>query len=211
MKFQNKGCATCPLPPKIAANQSNAQLSTGPRTAKGKEASSPNATTGLAATRIFVRPGEEQIFQEFESALLAELQPEGINEEHLFSLILHATWNIRRCFELEEQIQNEANAKGSPDAMLDDELAPKLDRIYRYRKMHESTYRKAISELRRLQTEAVWRRETQELLNEPIVVDTMKILPSLSSLTAQRAVEEGKQSERDLMAYIQATPRPNAA
>ncbi len=165
MKFQNKGCATCPLPPKIAANQSNAQLSTGPRTAKGKEASSPNATTGLAATRIFVRPGEEQIFQEFESALLAELQPEGINEEHLFSLILHATWNIRRCFELEEQIQNEA----------------------------------------------VWRRETQELLNEPIVVDTMKILPSLSSLTAQRAVEEGKQSERDLMAYIQATPRPNAA
>ena len=36
------------------------------------------------------------------------------------------------------------------------------DRIYRYRKMHESSKRRAMAELRQLQTEQLWRREIDQ-------------------------------------------------
>src|SRR5207302_2106369 len=41
----------------------------------------------------------------------------------------------------------------------DDEIATKLDRIYRYRRMHESSKRRAMADLRQLQTEQLWRGE----------------------------------------------------
>jgi hypothetical protein len=106
----------------------------------------------------------------------AELMPVGVNQDHLFTIILHAAWNIRRCYLLETEIQNEAIAKGLSDALLDDEMTRKLDRIYRHKKMRESSHRRAMAELRRQQTEDIWRRENQELLEESVLVDTGSIL-----------------------------------
>ena len=164
----------------IAANRGNAQNSTGPRTEEGKRVSSMNAlTTGLTAASIFVRPDEEPDFVEFRSSLKAELQPEGATQNHHFTLILHAAWNIRRCLLLETQIQHEALSKGLDDALLDDELVRKLDRVYRYRKTHESTHRRASASLRQLQSEQLWRRENQELQEESILTDTKNVLGRL--------------------------------
>ncbi|MEP6961583.1 MAG: hypothetical protein ABI995_05875, partial [Acidobacteriota bacterium] len=123
----------------FTANQANAQLSTGPRTEEGKQTSSANATkTGLTAINIFVRPEEESAFEALDQALSAEFYPEGAVQDRLYALIIHATWNIRRCFALETGIQNEAISQGFSDALMDDTLSRKLDRIYRYKKMHES-------------------------------------------------------------------------
>ena len=167
------------------ANRANAQLSTGPRTEEGKRVSSQNSITdGLSAAQIFVRPDEESDFLILQSSLLAQIQPAGIIQNEFFDLILHAAWNIRRCYTLEMQIQNDALDKGLLDALLDDELSLKLDRVYRYKKMHESSQRRAVSQLRRLQSEDLWRREHQQFIDDPILADTTKIELTLRRLKA---------------------------
>jgi hypothetical protein len=160
----------------IAANRGNAKRSTGPRTEEGKHASSSNSiTTGLTATKIFFRPDEQSDFMELQSDLLEAFKPDGTPQTHFFDLLLHAAWNIRRCFLLESRIQDEALAKGLDDALLDNELSVKLDRVYRYKKMHESTHRRAMAGLRELQTEEVWRRDKGQFQDESILVDTTKV------------------------------------
>jgi hypothetical protein len=164
----------------IEANRANAQLSTGPRTEEGKQSSSKNALTdGLTAAQIFVRPDEQAQFDIFQAALRGEMKPDGLTQSELFDQILHAGWNIRRCYKLETDIQNEAMAKGSTDAIVDDDLGKKLDRIYRYKKMHDSTRRRAIAELRQLQTEALCRTEVQQVVDESILTDTTKAVIKL--------------------------------
>src|SRR5450432_3497915 len=161
---------------RIEANRANAQHSTGPRTEQGKLASSANATTtGLTAAKIFVRPEEQDEFNCFQANLESEIQPDGATQATLFDLILHAAWNLRRCFELESKIQSEAISKGLTDALLDDDLSGKLDRIYRYKKMHESSHRRAIADLRKLQTEQLWRNESQQCIDESILADTAQV------------------------------------
>jgi hypothetical protein len=189
----------------VTANRANAQLSTGPRTEEGKQASAANSvSTGLTSATIFVRPEEAETFGQFDAALLAEFQPEGVNQDHLYTLILHAAWNIRRCYTLEAQIQNEAIAQGLPDALLDDTLSLKLDRIYRYKKMHESSYRRAVVELRRLQTEEVWRRENQELLDESVLINSGAVMTGLRMRSTREAAHDVSRLERQIHEYINA-------
>jgi hypothetical protein len=163
-------------PAQITANRINAQHSTGPKSEQGKQASAANALRdGLTSTKIFVRPGEQPEFDRFTLALLENVKPEGELESHLFDVLLHAAWNTQRCISLEAQIQIEADWKGLPDAMLDDELARKLDRIYRYKKMHEATQRHTLAELRRLQTERVYRGQQNAPSEESVLADTRAV------------------------------------
>ena len=157
-----------------------AQHSTGPRTAEGKLASSQNSvTSGLIAAAIFIRPDEKSAFGTFKADLNAELKPEGKTQRHHFSLILHAAWNIRRCLQLEAEIQYQASTEGVTDALLDDDLARKLDRIYRYKKMHESTHRRSSGDLRQLQTEQLFRLQNPDVPGASILVDIARMKPSL--------------------------------
>jgi hypothetical protein len=160
----------------IEANRENALHSTGPRTEAGKQTSSSNAlTTGLTATRIYVPPEDQPAFDAMKANLVAELNPSGELQLSLFISILHATWNAQRCITLEAALQNEAISKtGVLDAMFDDDFARKLDRIYRYKRMHDSTQCRAITELRKLQTEDFRRNEANPPI-EPavsVLVDT---------------------------------------
>ena len=190
-------------PAQVTANRANAQLSTGPRTEEGKQASAANAiTTGLTSAQIFVRPEEEEVFEAFDDAMVAEFKPEGVNQDHLFTIILHAAWNIRRCYTLETEIQNEAISQGLADALLDDCLSLKLDRIYRYKKMHESSHRRALAELRRQQTEHILRREHSELQEESILVNTGSILTALRTAAAHDEALQYRQTERTMLDYI---------
>ena len=175
---------------RIEANRANAQHSTGPRTEQGKRASSSNSTTtGLTAAKIFVRPEEQDDFNHLQADLRAEIQPDGATQNTLFDLILHAAWNLRRCFDLESKIQN----KAITDALLNDELASKLDRIYRYKKMHESSHRRAIADLRKLQTEQLWRNESEQCLDESILAETAKVAEVV------RANEQAKTKANEAM------------
>ena len=172
----------------VLANRENAQHSTGPRTEEGKLASSTNATkTGLTSPNIFVRPEEEPVFADFQERFVQELQPNGINQITLFEIILHAAWNIRRCIQLESEALEAAFHQGLDED--DEALNKKIDRIYRYKKMHESSKRRATAELRQLQTEQIWRRESGELQTESILADTSNVVTKISSVNSvqQRA------------------------
>jgi hypothetical protein len=50
-------------PARIEANRANAQLSTGPKTEEGKQKSSANAVVyGFTASKLYIRPEEQEIF-----------------------------------------------------------------------------------------------------------------------------------------------------
>ena len=69
----------------IAANQANAQLSTGPRSDDGKERSSRNSTRhGMCSKDLVILPGEEDEFAGLLEGLSNELAPEGQIEEIVF-------------------------------------------------------------------------------------------------------------------------------
>jgi hypothetical protein len=198
----------------IEANRANAQLSTGPRTPEGRQASSANAiTTGLTATRIFVAPEDGDAFEAMKSALIAELAPAGELQLSLFATILHATWNAQRCISLECSIQNEARCKGFEDALLNDELARKLDRIYRYKRTHELTQRKSIAELRKLQNEDFYRNNPTAA---PIVDEEPSVLVNTSAIHAalkkrKKAVIHSFDDEiKAIRLSVRSMPKPQA-
>jgi hypothetical protein len=80
----------------IAANRSNSQHSTGPRSVSGKQASSRNAIKhGLLAKRLAFRDkGEEMEFKAFADNLQLDSQPEGTLERMVAEDIC-ATWWTR--------------------------------------------------------------------------------------------------------------------
>jgi hypothetical protein len=125
---------------------------------------------------IYVRPEDQPAFDAMKANLEVELAPKGELQLSFFLTILHAAWNAQRCIALEAGLQNEAVARGLADAMFDDELARKLDRLYRYKKTHETARRQAIAELRKLQTEAFSRNEPNAVTEQrpSVLVDTTK-------------------------------------
>ncbi len=68
----------------VLANQANAQHSTGPVTPEGKAQASQNASAfGLFSASAFIRPDEEDLYEEFRAAWNARLVPDGPLEETL--------------------------------------------------------------------------------------------------------------------------------
>jgi hypothetical protein len=89
-------------PAQILANRQNAERSSGPVTVAGKTRVSQNATKlGLFSVANFVRPEEQNIFNEFESGYIAELSPATPLQQTLAREIVHAAWRLRRCASLE--------------------------------------------------------------------------------------------------------------
>ena len=90
---------------KLAANATNAQSSTGPRTEEGKAACSKNALTlGLYARRDFIRPEEESDHAKLQADLQTELAPAGVLEQTLVDEIRRATWRLRGCGQVEANL-----------------------------------------------------------------------------------------------------------
>ncbi len=101
---------TRPISPrKLAANRTNAQRSTGPRTPEGKEKSKLNATTHGLTARYFpavIQAGTAE-WQEFE-AIRADLydhyQPEGALESLLLEKVTIEYMRYRRLVEHEQTL-----------------------------------------------------------------------------------------------------------
>ncbi|MFN7922018.1 MAG: hypothetical protein U0Q16_18085 [Bryobacteraceae bacterium] len=149
---------------KLEANRSNAQHSTGPRTPEGKAVSSQNATThGLFSATFAVSPQDRDEFDIFLELQREELRPQGINEELIFSNLVQSAWKIEATRRLEAQAlaeQNEAN----------------LDKYSRYAARFERAYYRALSELRKLQTERAQRdASTQPMEDAPPLADSAKL------------------------------------
>jgi len=130
---------------KLAANQANAQHSTGPRTEQGKASTAQNATkSGLFSTRDFVLPHEQPIWAALDESIRAELRPSGPIEEALTAEIRSALWRLRRCGEIESESAPDAAAQQSID---------------RARAQFNRLLHRSLAELRTLQTQRQLRLE----------------------------------------------------
>jgi hypothetical protein len=132
------------------ANIVNAQASTGPRTASGKDASSHNAIKlGLFTLHDFVRPDEHDEYSELVAGLRAQLQPEGALEEAFAVAIIGATWRLRRCSLIEARMLETCDL----DPMEDDSASRLQIAVDRARAQAHNILRRSMAELRQLQTE----------------------------------------------------------
>ena len=89
----------------IAANQANAQHSTGPRTDEGKKKASYNARRhGITGQMFAMSPGDDLAFHEFELGLIKSLQPAGHMEKTLVSIMARDYWRLTLGSAIEQNI-----------------------------------------------------------------------------------------------------------
>ncbi len=132
---------------------------TGPRTPEGKARSSRNALKhGLTAAQLVVRPEERDLFDDFLRQYEEEFRPQGMLEQTLFDLLVHAAWNLRRIRALEARMIGEGI-----DPFLDGENSAAAHRLERYAQRYERSFYKALKELRAVQAA---RMEQQEELTK---------------------------------------------
>jgi hypothetical protein len=88
-----------------AANLANAQASTGPTTAAGKERSSHNALKhGLTASTVLI-PGEDPAeYEKFKQDLTAFWAPQQAAEIAFIDEMISVQWRLKRCERLEANI-----------------------------------------------------------------------------------------------------------
>jgi hypothetical protein len=164
-----------PSPEKMAANQANALLSTGPKTSAGKTRSAQNSLKhGLSARELVVRTEDQPAFDELHGAYLAELQPHGILETEMFNSIVHAAWNLRRIRALEAELFDSADPLAI-DPILYDQNEAKLARLSRYYKRFENTLLRCTRELRTLQTNRAARANSPEKVAEAPLADPNQV------------------------------------
>ena len=155
----------------IAANQRNAQSSTGPRTEEGKANSSLNGITlGLFTRRDFIRPNEESDYAKLQADLERELAPVGTLENTLVEEIRRATWRLRRCGQVEAMLLLRLNDNptyiNDPMEAYDRSAHQVQNSVDRARSQAHRLLHKSTAELRKLQYE----RMKQNKLAQPIAV-----------------------------------------
>ncbi len=80
-----------PSTAQYTANQANAQLSTGPRTAEGKARVSQNARThGFTSQSLLVAEADRPAFDTLRTGLIEDTRPEGALENEIFRSLLNA-------------------------------------------------------------------------------------------------------------------------
>ncbi|HEX4232125.1 MAG TPA: hypothetical protein VHZ07_25890 [Bryobacteraceae bacterium] len=92
-------------PAQIAANQANAQLSTGPKSAEGKAKSSLNAvSTGLTGRTVLLPGDEAKAFSDHMANFFVRLDPRTSEEEEIVQDLAHTKWRLNRVPQLEEDL-----------------------------------------------------------------------------------------------------------
>ena len=165
----------------IAANQLNAQHSSGPRTVEGKARVGQNAVRhGLTARHPVVRNDEREEFAALRDGLTAELDPQGATEEVVFQQILLAAWNLQRLSRLEAEAST-----GTLEDFTNPATVAILDRLSRYQTRAQRAWSKGIAELRILQTNRALR--TRKL--DPEEEAEVPAITSINDLTKQTQSE----------------------
>jgi hypothetical protein len=165
----------------IEANRINAQKSTGPRTPEGKAIVSGNAITHGLLARAGVIPGEDDHeFEAHREGLLQQLRPGAPLEEDLADRIVDLSWRLKRAardqevayaalyekyLEGQPQPQEPDAWQGALGRMIVEDFCGDavLERLQRYERRIESSFYKALSELR----QAVYQRREAALAGSP--------------------------------------------
>ena len=171
----------------IAANQSNALHSTGPRTTEGKARVSQNAIRhGLTARHFVIRDEERGEFDALQDSLAAELDPQGAVEAVTFQELLHAAWNLARFRRIEADV-----SLGTLEDFTNPATTAVLDRLGRYQARTQRAWYKALGELRALQTNRALRaRELaeDEAAEIPVIADIHELTQQTQSDVKGQAI-----------------------
>ncbi len=94
-----------PSPAQLAANRANAQCSTGPRSAAGKQTSCLNAVkTGLTGRTVLLPTDDVAAYEHHVREFMKELNPVGVREQCLAQSIADNMWRVLRIPSLESAI-----------------------------------------------------------------------------------------------------------
>ncbi|MFN0103407.1 MAG: hypothetical protein ACKV2U_15120 [Bryobacteraceae bacterium] len=133
----------------VLANQANAQLSSGPKTAEGKAKASKNSTThGLATGFLHIAETDREAFHQFEANLKEAARPQGALERETCNQLLHAAWRLRRVQSLLQKLYRDHRA----DPLVTPAAVAQLRQLNRYRATLEMTFYRSLKQLRDLQT-----------------------------------------------------------
>jgi hypothetical protein len=103
----------------IQANRSNAQKSTGPRTAEGKAAASQNAVKhGLLAEQVVIHGEDPAEFDLYREGMLEELAPVGVVESMLAERAVSLAWRLRRAERLQSAVFATVYRENANDVVL---------------------------------------------------------------------------------------------
>jgi hypothetical protein len=151
----------------------NPHGSTGPTTEAGKDRSSRNATkNGLFSANDFIFDSESEEYVQTLAAVFSQLSPEGVLEETFVTEIMSATWRLRRCRILEQDLT--AELRPNEQTSID-----------RARAQSHNILRRSMAELRKLQTERTIRLQLQDL-EIPGLADSKQVLVTLALHDKQR-------------------------
>jgi hypothetical protein len=139
----------------IAANQANAQHSTGPRTEAGKAAVAHNRLThGLSSPGFFILPGEDAAeFLLLRGAFQDEYRPVTATELFLVDEMSHARWKLLRLARMEAALLT-ATEDPLLESFRDVSTADALLRLSRYENAIRRNWFRAYAELRALRRDA---------------------------------------------------------
>lgn len=140
------------------ANKRNAQNSTGPRTAAGKERSSRNATRhGLLSQRMLLGDESEEELRALRQGMRQSLRPVGELEEELVERMVAATWRKRRGDRVELGLWDWRGHVSSGKSTLanvffmDSQHDQSLQKLTRYMSAYSAEFRRAFQMLREAQ------------------------------------------------------------
>ena len=124
----------------LAANQSNAQLSTGPKSEEGKKRASLNALRHGLAGNVVVMPYEDlNLYRNFSEKIHASLQPVGDLETHLAQSYADELWRYQRSTALEHNLFAVAAAESASQIATDDpEIHTALAQALTFRENHKA-------------------------------------------------------------------------
>jgi len=171
-------------PAKLAANQANAQLSTGPRTDIGKQTASKNALkTGLTGQTVLLPTDHLPAYEALIARFQKKYNPANPEETTLVQSIIDTTWRLERITNLDFAIF----AMGAVE--LADEF-PDLDPATRALVIQAQTYLKYEKQLRNLHTQEarlqrLLKKETAEL--QRLQADRLEREAQLQTLRAKAA------------------------
>ena len=159
---------------RAAINKANAQKSTGPRTAAGKQRSSLNALRhGLTGHTIVLPAEDHAAYQRHCRRFFDQFQPVGALEEQLVQSLADAAWRLNRVPALETNLltlgltdheRNISTGQGEADAALASaqafrDHAPGFATLSIYEQRIARLFAKTLDQLREIQAE---RREKEE-------------------------------------------------
>jgi hypothetical protein len=180
---------------RAAINRQNAQSSTGPRTAEGKERSRFNSLGhGLTAKHVVI-PGEDPAEYEAHRAdLIKALNPANSVEAELAEELAASSWRLKRAHRVETAVLSEI-AANSPDPCLAIaksflERPKELDRLTRYITSIERAYWRVFNKL-----EAIQKARREQEGQEEIEQSYLKSLKERKTPQSQTAGFVSKSAE----------------